>query len=107
MELSNPKDFPIVMVEWLDSSAPRESGWYEVELDKLKEDALECFSAGFLVAVNEERVVICSSYHEQLNDDKVINTMGLHSIPWEAVTSFEWLYKPEDWTEDEENYDKS
>ena len=100
MELDNPKNFPIIMVHWIDSAAPTEGGWYQIDLDHIKEEPLECFSVGFVIAENEERIVICSSYYEQMDGDG-IGTLGSISIPMVAITAIEWIYKPEKEKENE------
>lgn len=98
MELENPKDFPIVMIKWLDSIAPRAGGWYDVDLTSLKKEPLEVVSAGFILRWTDEVMIICSAYHcDNDNDNKVISTIGCHSIPLMSVIEMEWLYKPENW----------
>lgn len=95
MELENPKDFPIVMIQWVDSNALREGGWSDVNLKHLKDDCLACVTAGFLIHQNESRYIICSSYYVQ-TDGETIAAIGLISIPEQSVDAMEWLYKPKE-----------
>jgi hypothetical protein len=94
----NPRNFPIVAVRWIDSSAPTEGGWQTIEnLENLKEDPLMCFSVGYLIDMNDFRIVLCNSYHES---GKSIGTMGLISIPGVAIDSLEYIYEPPEDRED-------
>ena len=95
MELKNPKDFPIIAVTWIDSATPGDGGWYKISLKDLKENPLECFTVGFVIADNDDRIIVCSSYFENTVDGE-IGTIGVISIPLVALTGIEWLYQPEE-----------
>lgn len=105
MELENPKDFSIVAITWVDSATAGDGGWHKIDLENLKEDPLECYTVGFVIAENDDRIVICSSYFENTIENE-IGTVGAISIPLTAVIGTEWIYKPKDHNLDIETEDK-
>ena len=87
--------FPIVLVNWVDSSGDRD-GWISTELalKQSTDEAMACQSAGFLIAETETFVVISDS---TLQDHHVYCPM---QIPKVAIVSIRVLTgsKPHLWS---------
>ena len=62
-----PIDKPLVLVTWLDAK-DGQTGWHSLE-DIGKESLALCYSVGWLLVRNNEKVVIMSDYAE-CDDDK-------------------------------------
>lgn len=66
--IGSKDDFPLVMVEWVDS-ASMSSGWNELE-DLRRCGTLRLVTAGFLVHETPEHVVICASVRGKHRDNE-------------------------------------
>ena len=62
-----PIDKPLVLVTWLDAK-DGQTGWHSLD-DIEKESLATCYSVGWLLVRNNEKVVIMSDYAE-CDDDK-------------------------------------
>ncbi len=78
---NNPEGYPIVEVEWIDSTTPSEPGWVSLE-EKIGDEGEYCvrvFSAGYLVRETPEEAWVVSSYYSDRAGD--IGIQGLIVIP--------------------------
>jgi hypothetical protein len=62
-----PIDKPLVLVTWLDAK-DGQTGWHSID-DIEKEKLATCYSVGWLMVRNNEKVVIMADYSE-FEDDK-------------------------------------
>ncbi len=81
-------NYPIVLVTWFDAK-DGSSGWHSIE-DVKKEKLATCYSTGWLVHHDSERVVIMADYSNEEND----HDGGRHiAIPAGWVKSIAYLRK--------------
>jgi len=79
-------NYPMVLVSWLDAK-DGESGWHSIK-DIQKEKLAICYSMGWMVLKDEERVVIMADYSNEENS----NDGGRHVvIPAGWVKSITYL----------------
>ena len=82
----NALKYPMVLVSWLDAK-DGESGWHSIK-DIQKEKPATCYSMGWMVLKDGERVVIMSDYSNEENN----NDGGRHiAIPAGWVKSITYL----------------
>jgi len=78
--------YPIVLVSWFDAK-DGSSGWHSIK-DIQAEKLATCYSVGWLVLKNEERIVVMSDYSNEEND----HDGGRHiTIPAGWVKSITYL----------------
>ena len=81
-------NYPMVVITWWDAK-DGESGWHSVK-DIQKEKLATCYSMGWMVLRDEERVVIMADYSNEENS----NDGGRHiAIPSGWVKSITYLNK--------------
>ena len=92
--ITNPKQYDLVEIEWIDSTTPGDAGWVSID-DLLTEDddfMLNCYTVGYLIRESEKDIWIVGSYHD--NGDGG-NCLGLIAIPQVAILERELLKKGE------------
>ena len=66
-EISTTMNKPVVLVTWLDAK-DGQTGWHSID-DIEKEKLATCYSVGWLMVRNNEKVIIMADYSE-FEDDK-------------------------------------
>ena len=91
MTMDLPIDKPLVLVTWLDAK-DGQTGWHSLD-DIEKEKLATCYSIGWLMTRNNEKVVVMADYSE-FEDDK---EGGRHiAIPNGWVQSITHLERKQD-----------
>lgn len=92
--ITNPKQYDIVEIEWIDSTTPGDAGWMSIEdiLDEEDEFMLSCYTSGYVIRDSEQDIWIVNSYHDNGEGG---NCTGLIAIPKVAIINRTLLKKGE------------
>jgi hypothetical protein len=88
--INNPEGYPLVEVEWVDSSCPSLGGWHHLQelIDDNEEGyRLTCHSAGYLVRETPEEIWVASSYFNDHNQD--VGASGIIVIPVVSIVNID------------------
>lgn len=90
--IKNPKNYPLVEIEWIDSTAPQKGGWIIVSKEDFEKDYItNCYTCGYVIGETEQEFKIVGSYHERTEDD--INSQGFIAIPKVAIIQMREIKK--------------